>query len=84
MSARHSDVEAARYAFGRLRAQFPQLALDVLDVRFAQLLKPNRLNHLHEADKSGLQRRRQSLDFSVYDIEGFDRPLHPCYIADAL
>ena len=61
--------------------QFPELAVEMLDMRFAKRFQTDVLHHLQQPDQPGAQFHRQGLDFGIDDGDGFDRPSHSNNIA---
>ena len=64
----YGNVDATSDALFRLSPQFPQLAIEVFDVRFADLVQTNDFNHLEQTQQPGPQLRRQGPDLSIYGV----------------
>jgi len=68
-SSAYRDIHAPSDAFCCPGSQFPELAVDVFDVRLMQLLQPQRLDHVEKAQQSGLETRWQRFNLGIDDVE---------------
>ncbi len=82
-SSADGNIDTACNTLRCLGAKLPQLAIQMLDMRFAQLIETNILDGFHETDQTRLKPWRQSCDFRVNHItKGLNRPSHKRYIAN--
>ena len=64
--------------------KFPELPVEMPDMRCAKSLQPDTLHRLQQPKQPGAQRHWQGCDFGVDGRYGFDRPIHPRHIAHPL